>query len=49
MRSRISTARSPATLDGVDHRVVLARIVAGALLKPDAEPMLHVRKSGFHY
>jgi len=36
-------------LDGEDHRVVLARVVAGALLKPDGEPMLHVRKSGFHY
>ena len=36
-------------LDGPDHRIVLSRIHSGALLKPDAEPMLHVRKSGFHY
>jgi flavin reductase (DIM6/NTAB) family NADH-FMN oxidoreductase RutF len=32
-----------------DHRIVLARIVAGAPLDPTAEPMLHVRHNGFRY
>jgi len=36
-------------LEGGDHRIFLARIVAGALLDPSAEPMLHVRHSGMHY
>ena len=36
-------------LDGGDHRVFLARVAGGGLLQPDAEPMVHVRKSGLHY
>jgi flavin reductase (DIM6/NTAB) family NADH-FMN oxidoreductase RutF len=36
-------------IDGGDHRVFLARIVAGALLDPSSEPMIHVRHSGHHY
>lgn len=32
-----------------DHRVFLARIVAGEVLHPDEEPTVHVRKDGFHY
>ncbi len=36
-------------LDGADHRIFLARVVDGALLDHDAEPMLHVRHNGFHY
>jgi flavin reductase (DIM6/NTAB) family NADH-FMN oxidoreductase RutF len=32
-----------------DHRIFLARIVAGEILDPDAEPFLHVRANGFHY
>jgi flavin reductase (DIM6/NTAB) family NADH-FMN oxidoreductase RutF len=32
-----------------DHRIFLARVVAGALLDPTAEPMLHVRHNGSHY
>jgi flavin reductase (DIM6/NTAB) family NADH-FMN oxidoreductase RutF len=36
-------------LAGADHRIFLARVVAGALLQPGAEPMLHVRHSGMHY
>jgi len=36
-------------LAGGDHRIFLARIVAGAVLAPGAEPMLHVRRSGSHY
>lgn len=36
-------------LDSGDHRIYLARINAGALLGPAAEPMVHVRHSGLHY
>lgn len=36
-------------VEGGDHRVVLARVADGGLLQQDAEPMLHVRKNGFHY
>jgi len=32
-----------------DHRIFVARIVTGALLQSDAEPLLHVRANGFHY
>jgi flavin reductase (DIM6/NTAB) family NADH-FMN oxidoreductase RutF len=32
-----------------DHRIFLARVVAGAVLDGNAEPMLHVRHNGFHY
>ena len=32
-----------------DHRIFLARIVAGALLDTEAEPFQHVRLNGFHY
>lgn len=32
-----------------DHRIFAARVVAGALLLPDAEPLVHVRTNGFHY
>jgi len=32
-----------------DHRIFLARIIAGAVLQVDAEPLLHVRANGFHY
>ena len=32
-----------------DHRIFVARVIAGALLQPDAEPLLHVRSNGFHY
>ncbi|CAN5903012.1 hypothetical protein BH23PLA1_BH23PLA1_11940 [soil metagenome] len=36
---------------GGDHRLLLARVVAGALLDEDrdAKPMLHVRHNGLHY
>jgi len=37
-------------LDGEgDHRILLARVVAGGLLASDAEPLIHVRKNGLHY
>ncbi len=36
-------------LEGKDHRVYLARVVAGAILHEELEPMLHVRHNGFHY
>jgi flavin reductase (DIM6/NTAB) family NADH-FMN oxidoreductase RutF len=32
-----------------DHRIFLARVAAGALFEPDAEPLLHVRANGSHY
>lgn len=32
-----------------DHRLFLARVLDGALLNESAEPMLHVRRHGFHY
>jgi flavin reductase (DIM6/NTAB) family NADH-FMN oxidoreductase RutF len=32
-----------------DHRIFVARIVGGALLQTDAEPLVHVRANGFHY
>ena len=32
-----------------DHRVFLARVAAGAVLAPEAEPLKHVRSNGFHY
>jgi flavin reductase (DIM6/NTAB) family NADH-FMN oxidoreductase RutF len=36
-------------LDGGDHRIVLARVVGGGVFAPEAEPMVHVRRNGFHY
>ena len=36
-------------LAGGDHHVFLARIVAGGVLHPEAEPLVHVRANGFHY
>jgi flavin reductase (DIM6/NTAB) family NADH-FMN oxidoreductase RutF len=35
--------------DAGDHRLFLARVVAGQVLDGSAEPMLHVRHNGFHY
>jgi flavin reductase (DIM6/NTAB) family NADH-FMN oxidoreductase RutF len=32
-----------------DHRLFVGRIIAGAVLQDNAEPMLHVRANGFHY
>ena len=32
-----------------DHRIIVGRIVAGALLDPEAEPFVHVRQNGLHY
>lgn len=36
-------------VDGGDHRIYLGRIVAGQRWDHDAEPMIHLRKSGLHY
>ena len=36
-------------LAGGDHRIFLARVVAGDVLHPEAEPLKHVRSNGFHY
>jgi flavin reductase (DIM6/NTAB) family NADH-FMN oxidoreductase RutF len=32
-----------------DHRVFLARVVAGAVRESDAEPLVHLRNNGLHY
>jgi flavin reductase (DIM6/NTAB) family NADH-FMN oxidoreductase RutF len=32
-----------------DHRIFVAKVTDGALLRPDAEPLVHVRANGFHY
>ena len=37
------------SVDGGDHRIFLAAIVKGERLHPEAEPMIHLRKSGLHY
>lgn len=37
------------SLDSGDHRVFVGEVVAGAIIKPEADPMIHVRHSGFHY
>jgi flavin reductase (DIM6/NTAB) family NADH-FMN oxidoreductase RutF len=42
-------AKVVASVDGSDHRVFVAEVVAGALLNPASEPMVHVRHNGFHY
>jgi flavin reductase (DIM6/NTAB) family NADH-FMN oxidoreductase RutF len=36
-------------LESGDHRVILGRVVAGAVLDPAAEPFVHLRNNGFHY
>ena len=36
-------------LDSGDHRIFLTRVADGGLLKLNVEPMLHVRKNGYHY
>jgi flavin reductase (DIM6/NTAB) family NADH-FMN oxidoreductase RutF len=32
-----------------DHFLVLAEVIKGALLHPEAEPIIHLRKNGFQY
>ncbi len=36
-------------VDSGDHRIFLARVVRGKLHDSDAQPMIHVRKSGANY
>ncbi|MBV8075305.1 MAG: flavin reductase family protein [Planctomycetaceae bacterium] len=38
-----------AQLDEGDHLIFLARVVAGDVLHPGADPFIHVRSNGFHY
>ncbi len=38
-----------AELASGDHQIFLARIVAGNVLHPHAEPFVHIRSNGFHY
>jgi hypothetical protein len=35
-------------LDSGDHRIFLAEVTGGRLLRED-RPLVHVRKSGMHY
>jgi flavin reductase (DIM6/NTAB) family NADH-FMN oxidoreductase RutF len=42
-------ARVTSAVDSSDHRVILAEVVAGSVLMPEGEPMLHIRHNGFHY
>ena len=37
------------SIDGGDHRIFLAKAVKGERLDHEAEPMIHIRKSGLHY
>ncbi|MDB5350498.1 MAG: flavin reductase family protein [Planctomycetota bacterium] len=37
------------SIDSGDHRIFLAEVTQGARLDPDADPMVHIRKSGLHY
>jgi flavin reductase (DIM6/NTAB) family NADH-FMN oxidoreductase RutF len=37
------------TVESGDHRVFLGRIRDGAVLHPEAEPLVHVRRDGSHY
>jgi flavin reductase (DIM6/NTAB) family NADH-FMN oxidoreductase RutF len=32
-----------------DHQIIAGRIIAGALLDPEAEPFVHIRQNGLHY
>jgi flavin reductase (DIM6/NTAB) family NADH-FMN oxidoreductase RutF len=32
-----------------DHRILLGRVIGGAVLEPAADPFVHVRNNGFHY
>ncbi len=32
-----------------DHRIFAGKVTDGALLRDDAEPLIHVRANGFHY
>jgi flavin reductase (DIM6/NTAB) family NADH-FMN oxidoreductase RutF len=32
-----------------DHNLIVAEVVGGEVLNPDAEPMTHLRRSGFQY
>lgn len=36
-------------INGGDHRIFLGQILAGGLIAPEAEPLVHVRANGFHY
>ncbi len=36
-------------VDSGDHRIFLAKVARGRLVQPEAQPMIHVRKSGANY
>ena len=37
------------SIDSGDHRIFLARVIEGQRLDHEAEPMVHLRRSGSHY
>lgn len=43
------SCRINSVTDAQDHAVLLAEVIDGQGLNPDAEPMLHTRKNGFQY
>lgn len=43
------TAEVVGSIDGGDHRIFLAKAVKGERLNHEAEPMIHIRKTGLHY
>ncbi len=43
------SAEVAGAIDGGDHRVILGRVLDGAILATDSEPMVHLRKTGLHY
>lgn len=36
-------------VEGSDHHTLIAEVQDGLYLNPDQDPMVHLRKSGFHY
>ena len=35
--------------DSGDHRIFVGRVVGGSVLRPEGEPAVHLRRTGFHY
>jgi flavin reductase (DIM6/NTAB) family NADH-FMN oxidoreductase RutF len=42
-------AEVAAHVDGGDHRIVVGRVIAGAVFDRDHEPFVHIRQNGMHY
>jgi flavin reductase (DIM6/NTAB) family NADH-FMN oxidoreductase RutF len=37
------------SIDSGDHRVFVGRVMGGAVIHPEGEPSVHLRRTGFHY